>query len=802
MLQNYLKTTFRNLVKNSLFSAINIFGLATSLTAVFFIALFVIDELSYDKFHEKGERMYRVFWNSENPQTRVPYLMSKTLPEDFTQIEQAVSLTPLWGPGLTIPTYKVQSDDRTFEEKGFYAADSGFFEVFTFEFIEGDAETAFGNINSVVITESIAKKFFDKEAAIGKTLKVGDDENILAVSGVIKDIPDNSHFEFSFLVSYDLLKLISGPDYFEWGDFGHYVYLVLGENSNPKTLQSEMIDWSGKYIDWSESSLERLHAGSMGFELQALHDIHLNSDLRWELGTNGNMLYVNILIGAAIFILLVAIINFSNLFTASALDRSREVGVRKVLGSGKLALAKQIIAESIIFALLSGFLAAMAVCYGLPWFNSIAGKTISLMANNGMYMLVIPAVVLIGVVAGLYPSIYLSSFKILNALKNRIKANSKQTPVTRGLLILQFSVSAILLIGTIAIVKQVDFIKNHSLGFQQDQVIVLPLNSESLQSKYKTVKSKLTSIPGVVRATAVSNVPGKNFNQNPIRWVGGEEGETEDVSEYWVDEDFFTALEVGILKGRAFSEAYNDDQENNFIINEATAKLFDWEDPIGEELIWYHDDDPQKGKVIGVVNDFHVRSLKSEVSPLAFHVLPSEFNYLLVKVKPDNIDQTLNQISEEWRQFDEQSDFSYYFLSEEFQRQYEAENKLQSIIFIFSGLAVLIACLGLYGLTTYTTRQRKKEFSIRKVMGATLSSLVILVTRQFSIYIIMAYVLAVPISIWVVNEWMNNFAYKVELGFDLYLYSLVGIVLISFVTMSIQAIRSANSNPVDSLKSE
>ncbi|MBS0000858.1 MAG: ABC transporter permease, partial [Cyclobacteriaceae bacterium] len=737
---------FRNLLKNKEYTLINLLGLSVGIMSFLFILLWINDELSYDRFHEKSSRIYRIDWHSDNPQTRTPHPMTYTMVNDFAEVEDAVSLTPVWGAGLTQPDRLVKNGEIRFMENRIFAADTTFFRIFSFPLKSGNPKNCLTDVGSIVITESIAQKYFGDEDPMGKMITINFGFDVpFRITGIMKEIPDNSHFHFDFLLGYNTLKAVNTGDFFEWSDFGHYNYLLLGENADPRELERKMIGWAIPYLDWPETNLNQLKEGIIGFKLTPLEKIHLDSHIKWELETNGDIAYVYTFSALGIFILLIAIINYMNLSTARTAFRKVEIGVKKVLGASRKRLQAQFLLESVISTLGATLLAIILFeIFSVPLGN-IAQKNFELDYANPVTIILLLAVATgCGVLAGLYPAFILSGFQANSILKGggSVKRNR---PVFRNLLVVfQFAISIFLIIGTLTISKQIDFFQTKKLGFNSDQVIVVAIQDTLVLQNYESVKADLLTDHRIRKISAVSNIPGRRFNQNPIQWVSSEDSYP--CSEIRVDHDFVQSLDLKIISGRDFSVDRIHDVENVFIINEAAAKLYDWDDPVEEELIWYDDEMTRKGKIIGVVEDFHFQSLHTTIEPLILYVDPDDLNYFLIRLDASGIQETISYLEEKFTALDPENPFSYFFLDDDFSKLYVAEKRMQKVSGYFTVLAIIISCIGLFGLSAYSAERRTKEIGIRKVNGASSLGIIRMLSFEYIRWIMVAFVVAAPVG--------------------------------------------------------
>ncbi|MCP4726700.1 MAG: FtsX-like permease family protein [bacterium] len=801
MYKNYFKTTIRNIFKHKGYSAINVLGLSLGIACCLLIYLWVSDELSYDKFHEGWDSIYRIDWISENPQTRTPYNLTHLMTKDFPEVLSAVSLHPAISSGFSRSIFTVRYNDNRFDEQGVFLADTSFFSVFSFNLLKGDPETVLNDPMSIVITESIAEKYFGDEDPIGKIL-IFDDGYSLKVSGVMENIPEQSHIHFDFLYSYLLSKQLETGDWFDW-DWGHYNYIKLSEGTDHLSVEAKIPGLLRKYYNGSESFFQSIMDGRTGFKLTPLTDIHLRSDIKWELEQNGNIYYVYVFSASAIFILIIACINFMNLATARSLNRAKEVGLRKTVGAYKSTLIIQFLGESLVFSLLSIIVGVVMLGLTMPFFNELTGKAFT-MGNVldfdvllGMFSLLI----IVGLFSGSYPAFFLSSFNPVNVLKGDIQAGSRNTSVRKFLVHFQFSMAIILIIGTFIIKDQVSFLKNKDLGFNKDHVMVIRMKGESLRLRYKAIKTELLKHQSVISASAVSNVPGTQFNQNEIFWKSRED--EIDVSELRVDHDFFKTLDIKFAEGRGYSEEFPSDNNGNaFILNEAAANSFSWDTPVGKTISWDDDRGMRQSEVVGVAGDFHFKSLHESIQPMIFAILPGYFNYMLVRIDSNDMENTVNYVEEVWKTFDQSHTFEYTFLDEEYNRNYMGEDKMSSIFSVFSFLAIVIGCLGLLGLTSFVAEQRTKEIGIRKVLGSTIPGIILLMSKDFTRLVLAANLIAWPLAYFTMNNWLQNFAYRSDIDLLKFVYAAGLVLVITVITVGYHAVRAAKNDPVNALKYE
>jgi putative ABC transport system permease protein len=803
MLRNYLQVAFRYFYKSKVHTVINLLGLTLGITSVFLISLYVRQELSYDRFHDRAEDLYRIVWIDENPQTRTPHPMAQALVADFPEVESAVSLTPLFGSGLTIETHSFRNleKDERFDEARILAVDTTFFDVFSFPIVRGDPKTALKDVNGgVLLSESMARKYFGDTDPVGRQLAVDGDVHLVNVMGVFADVPANSHFQFDFLVSYVREKTLDGDDsFYSWADFGHYNYVRLRPGSDAKALEEKLLDWVTGYIPISPSDLRSLKASGFGFQVQPVTDIHLQSHLRWELGTNGNLESVYILAAAAVLILVIACLNFMNLTTAKSTERAKEIGIRKSLGAVRKQLTFQFIAESLIVALAAVFLSIVLVDLSLPFINRLTGTTLEV--SYAQYFVVLAALgAFIGILAGAYPALYLASAKPTLILKGQISPAGKPGSFRDIMIGFQFAMSTALIAGALIIYNQLDYLQNRPLGFDGDNVIVVPVKSESVSERFQQLKTELGRIEGVISVSAASNIPGRQFNQNNIAWAQVPEDEIA-TSECTVDADFFRTMKIDLKEGRVFDAAALADSTRTYVLNETAVRQLNLPNPVGSEINWLRDGPAQKGRVIGVVKDFHFQSLHEPVRPMLF-ALGDNFNFIVIRCEQTGIQDRIAAIQSVYRTVDNTFQFDYAFLDDQLQQQYENEKQLGAGIAVFSVIAVVVACAGLFGMALIMFSRKIKEISVRKVLGATTASLLFRLLRTYTTLVVIAGIVAVPITWWAMEKWLGNFNYRINVNPAFFVIAIGILLAVSWITLSYLTVKTTRLNPADTLKSE
>ncbi|MDN5215638.1 ABC transporter permease [Fulvivirgaceae bacterium BMA12] len=795
MLKNLLKVAVRNIVKEKSYSSINILGLTIGITCSIFLLLYIVDELSYDKYHENAENVYRVVSHIKEPDNEFTWAvaqipMAPALKEKFPEVKDAVRF---FGTGRTLFKY----EDKRFYEEDFYLADSTVFNMFSYDFIEGDPGTALDRPNTVVISLAIARKYFDTENAIGKTLAY-ENGDLLEVTGVIKNVPKNSHFSFDGLISRS-----SNPDrQGSWGNFGVFTYIQLPENYNPEDMQTN-------FKSILEENVAPIFASigiTINYELQKITDIHLHSKIQDEAEGGGDISYIYIFSAIAVFMIIIACINYMNLATARSVRRAKEVGIRKVMGSQRKQLIYQFLSESLILGVVAMLLSLFLVFLLLPFFNDVTGKYISfsyILQPN--ILLALGAVILIvGILAGSYPAFYLSGFKPVSVLKGKISSQGGNVGLRKTLVVLQFCISIFMLISTLVVYDQLNYMRNKDLGFNKDRLIRIEMPGRDLQATYPALRNLLNSNPMVLSTANSSTSPGNNIGK-VIFNVETNDGEMVErgVDFYAADYDYIPTLGMELVDGRNFSREILTDTAQSVLVNESMVKRMSWDQPIGKKFNLSNIGRPEVVKVIGVLKDYHQNSLYSEIEPLI--VIFSKLNYFTyIKIAGENLKEAIKSVEQDWKKINPEKPFQYSFLDESFDEQYKADEKRGQIFTIFSILTIVIACLGLLGLASFTTQQRTKEIGIRKVMGSSIQSIVVLVSKEFMMLTGLATLLAFAGAYFFLNNWLKTFVYRIELSDEIgtFLLSAVIAMGITLLTVSFHSLKAASINPVNSLRSE
>jgi len=781
MLQNYVKITLRNIRRHKIFSFINIAGLAIGIACCLLLLLWVQDELSFDLFHTKADSLYRVLEKSQHNEGE-SFSFTHPAPIGPTALTKASEIKDF---------VRVYSRNALiqFEKKGFSlrggVTDPSFYELFTFPLITGDAKIVFSSPKSVVLTKKTAGLLFGNQDPMGKTVEI-EDLGETIVTGVMEDIPTNSHFEFDFAVPMSLYEQ-AGYQMNNWGDarFSTYVQLNSGADVLKVTEKIRYLD----RVRWKDSTSE--------FSLQPLGRIHLyNPD-----GSPGAISYVYICSAVAVLILLIACINFMNLATARSVKRSREIGLRKVVGAQRIQIIRQLLGESILFTLISLAVAVSIVLTVLPAFNNLAAKTLKFdpISNLNILLGLLAITVLTGLLAGSYPAFFLSAFRPVKVLKSLVAPSSKSgAPLFRKAMVtLQFTLSIGLIIGTTIIYKQIHFMKYKDIGITKDNILCVKIND--LAKDHKAIKSELVQNPNILKMTATYFPPAyRSLGTRELdSWEGKQPGERFDMDLVFGDFDYLDTFEMEIVAGRDFSPEFSTDAGQADIVNESAVEAMGMQDPIGKSIAW----NLKPGKIIGVIKDFHISSLHREMGPLGIMVLPW-YNYLCFRIHPENVSGTMDFIKTTVQKFRPNQEITYKFLDEWIEARYRAEERMGTIIQYFTFLAILISCLGLLGLASFTAEQRTKEIGIRKVLGSTVSRIVLLLSKDFLKWVIAGNLIAWPLSYLLMKNWLQNFAYRTSI--EAWIFVLAGIVAlgIALITVSYQSLRAALANPIDALKYE
>ncbi|MES2328935.1 MAG: ABC transporter permease [Bacteroidota bacterium] len=804
MFRNYIKIALRNLWRRKTFSAINIAGLAIGIAVCFIILLFIQDELSYDRFNEKADRIVRISFNASINGGKInePHVMppvAQTLKKDYPEVEEATRLR-------TYGTPKVIYGTKIFKGASLAYVDSNFFQVFTITLLIGDKPTALLKPNSIVLTEETAKKYFGNTEPIGKILSLTNDGVLYTVTGIMEKIPTSAHFHFDMLGSMNSLQDAREQS---WLKSDYFTYLLLTKGYDYKKLEGKLPavvkTYMGPQIAQSMGlSLDQFHSkgNELGFALQPLTDIHLHSNGHYEIEPAGNAQYIYIFGAIAIFMLLIACINFINLSTAGASKRSKEVGVRKVMGSLRTDLIKQFLLESVLVTLLALIVTLILVQIALPEFNQLAGKNLALGFNSKTILPILTLTLLVGLLAGVYPAFFLSSFNPVRVLKSRFVPAGKTISLRSGLVVFQFFISVGLMIGTTVVYQQLKYIQNKQLGYDKEQLLVLN-NSWALGKNEQVFKNELLKDSRVLNIAISSYRPaGQTNSNNTLIYPDGKDNELTKILKYHIDEAYIPTMGMQLVQGRNFSKALSTDS-SGIIINEAAARSFGWgNSAVGHTITQadYNAGQKRDFTVIGVVKDFHFRSLHESIAPVIMALHPQWG--LIVKMKGSDANGLIATMKKQWAGFNTTEPFDYAFMDDLYNKTYIAEQKTGRILNIFALLTILVACLGLFGLATFTAEQRTREIGIRKVLGASASQITNMLSKEFIKLVLIACGIAFPVSYWTMHKWLQDFAYRVDISWWIFPVVSLAAIAIALLTISFQAIKAAIANPVNSLRNE
>ena len=795
MVSNYLKIALRNIKKHKGYSFINIAGLAVGMTCCILILLWVKDELSYDRYHKNADRIYRITYAEEIGDAYDHYGNSPfaAAPVFAAEVPGISAYTRLWQR-----TGLIKYAGNTFNEQDIFYVDSDFFEIFTYEFMEGDPAAALENPGSIVLTQDMAKKIFGNNSALGETLNLNADGDLI-VTGVVENVPRNSHFHFNYLVSTDTIQGRRAEFLDAWLVIAGWSYVLLDENVDAKMVERSL----APVVETHAGEDARRYGTKMFYYLQPLKDIHLRSNLDGEIEGNGDIRYVMVFSVIAIFILLIACINFMNLSTARSVNRGKEVGLRKVLGAYKKRLIVQFLTESIGFALISMILAINLVWLLIPAFNSLTGKEIpvssllSMVIFFGLFILV----VFTGFAAGSYPAFYLSSFQPIDTIRQKLQIRSRRSGFRNALVIVQFAISIVLIISTFIVLEQLSFMKNQKLGFKKEQVLAMYARGQGIAQQFEAFKNELKKNTDILEASFSNGIPGRTDTILTTFLEGQPDNVSYTFDYIFADYDFLKTYEIELLHGRDFSRDFGADKDGALLINETALSKLGWgEGALGKKIGFSRE---VMRPIVGIVKDFHYRSLKEVIGPLAIFLRPGQDIYLSMKMNTDDISRTLSHIERTWNTFEKERSFEYFFVDENFDALYHSEERLSQIITFFAFIAIFVACLGLFGLASYTAEQSTKEIGIRKVLGASAGSIVIQLTQGFLKWVLVANVIAWPVTYFVMSHyWLSHFPFRISVS----LITFAGAGLIAFgialATVSYQSIRAAFANPIDSLRYE
>lgn len=791
MIRNYLKIAWRNLYKQKAFSLIHILGLTMGITVCLMIFLYIMNEFSVDKFHKQGKNIYRVMRGFDPAKPRVPYLSGPYAPALLNDYPQDIKMAVRVSPQNNLVSF----GERAFNEKKVYAVDAGFFKLFTFPLLRGDASTALDNPNSVVLTQTTAKKYFGTvDNAMGKVVQFDKQLN-LKVTGVAKDVPSNSHLDFDLVMP--IANYTKNPGFNVWINNGLFVYVLLNEHSSQTALERRFTQFMDKYMG---KDMQKFGA-KFDLTLTPLNDIYFERYSAFDNVKHGDKMVVFIFISIAALIMLIACINFTNLATIRAVERSKEVGMRKVMGALRNHLIWQFIGESLMLALISCALSVGLLLVLMPSYNQLLGYDLTVSWNSlPIWLFLLGVILVVGFLAGSYPAIFMSAFSPIQALKGKLKLGKGGSIFRQGLVVLQFSISVMLIIGTIVIVNQMRYIKSKSLGYDKEQTLVIKIDNNDIYDHRKTFKDELQNSGAVSSVSLMSGEPGGFYDVHGFD-AEGQQANFMSRTEF-ADFEYVKTLGLKIIAGRDFSPAFATDTTNSVLINRTAAKELGCspQQAIGKWIKNKVRDDKRR-TVIGVVEDFNFLSLKENMDALV--ISPSEDRRVVViKLKAGNIPAAVAAVKDIYSKVASVYPFEYTFLDQKFDTTYKTDIRQQTMLTIFSGLAIFIACLGLFGLASFTAAKRTKEIGVRKVLGSSVQSILILISKDLLKPVLLATVIAMPIGYYCMNKWLQSFAYKTPLHWWIFVLAAFITFIIAVFTISFQSLKAAMMNPVRSLRSE
>ena len=785
MFKNYIKVALRNTIRHKGYSFINIAGLAIGMACCVILYLYIQNELSYDRFHKNADQIYRVITQSENngqvnriAKTAAP--LGPALRNDFPEVIQAVRL------GKNV--FKVLHQKKRYYEQIFFV-DPEIFGLFSFPLISGDPDTVLTDPYSLVISEKMAKKYFGEANPVGKILNI-ENRRDFRITGVLKDVPANSHLQFDFLAPFT--DFVS-RNLNEWGMSNYYTYALLAKGFSLDEFDRKIPDFVEKY-----RGKDTRYVYKVRYVLQSITRIHLHSHIRLEISPNSDIKNIVIFAFVALFILLIACFNYLNLSTARYALRAKEVGMRKVIGARRAQIISQFMGETLMLSLISVILTLVLIELFLPLFNSIAGNELKsdYFENPAVLVFLVGIVVVVNLISGIYPALKISTFQPVRALKGGFQDGARTPMMRRILVISQFSISGLFLIATVVFFRQLNYVKNAELGFGKEHVVMIPIKEVEILKKRDTLKQEFQKNPDVLSVCLTSFFPGRKMWYQSYWYEGVQEG-GDKIHWIAVDPDFLDTFQIELLAGRNFGKDFLTDKQNVYLLNEAAVKKIGWANPLGKqfEIIG-------KGPVVGVVKDFHFFSLHQKIEPLALLIYPEGYEFFSVRIRPDSMPRTLAFLGDTWKIFAEEQPFEYSFLDQDYDKLYRTESRLTKIFSSIVLLSVFVACLGLFGLASFTIERRTKEIGIRKVLGASATNLYFVLSKEFAYCVLIANLISWPLGYFFMTRWLRNFAYRIDIGLSPFLLSAFLALLIGLLTISYQTIKTALANPAEVLRYE
>lgn len=792
MIRNLLKIAIRNILKDKAYSAINILGLTIGITCSMFLFMYILDELSYDRYHKNADNIYRVISNIKEPDNAFTWAVAQIplgdeLRDNYPEVENVVRF-------IYTPRSLYKNNDIQFYETGFYLADSTVFDMFSYQFLSGDPQTALDDPFSIVLTKSVATKYFGNEEALNKSLQNQQGEQF-KVTAVVEDVPLNSHFRFDALISRRTRDFRGS-----WGNFGVFTYIQLPTGYDLSKMQASLDTIIKERVD----PIFTQYGISIKYALQPITEIHLYSKIQDEAEAGGDISYVYIFAAVACFMLLIACINYTNLATARSANRSKEVGIRKVMGSQRKQLILQFITESVVLTIIALCVSLLLIYALLPFFNDLANKKLpfTYITQPPVLLGLLLIVVTVGVAGGSYPAFYLSGLNPVSVLKGKLAVKGGSVFFRKSLVVLQFSISIFMLVSTFIVFSQLEFLRNKDLGFDKQRLIRINLTGNDARRNAQALITRLDQNPLVEEAALADASPGSNIGKVLFQ-VEDNEGKMVDrgVDFFGAGYDFVTTMGMKIVEGRNFSRDVVSDTTHGALVNEAMVRRMGWDDPIGKRFVVTGDE--VEKRVVGVVADYHQNSLYDAIEPLMI-ILDDEGRFVFVRTQEGDVRESLASIEKVWNEINPSNPFEYQFLDQDFDSQYKADEKRSQIFTAFSGLTIIIACLGLLGLAAFTTEQRTKEIGVRKVIGASVNSLIILISGEFILLVGIGTLISFPAAWYFTDAWLQNFAYRIQLTNEwmTFLSSASLAFVITFFTVGFHVLRAATANPVNALRDE
>ena len=798
MLRNFVLIAIRNFSRQKLYSFLNMLGLTSGITASILLFLYIQDELTYDRVHHKADRIYRVNTSAKVQDTELNAAltmapMGPVLKNDYPEVQYFTRI-------ITIGKELVKRGDQKFYEEGFVLADSSIFEIFDLTLRSGDPKTALVAPNSLVLTESLARKYFGSEDPMGKELKTGGDESVKTITGVMKDPFPNTHIKPSAIISYSSIP-VEGRS--QWGNINDHVYILLPEGYDYRLLEAKLPDVYDKYV----SELFSQFGATASFSLTPFTDIHLHSDLEGEMEAPGSMAYLFIFGAIGFFVLLIASINYMNMATAQATTRAKEVGIRKVMGSHRAQLGWQFVIESVIITTISAVFSMIVAFFLLPSFNDLTDKQIPLdfylYPNVWIGFLLI--ILFVGTVSGSYPAFYLSSFRPAQILKGRMASRSGNATLRKSLVVAQFSISLFMIVCTWIVFDQLNYVNTKDLGFNKEQVIRITLSGQDVRDRYSILRNKLLQHPSIESVGSGNSTPGgQNLN---VQGISVESADGTMVSKVfqtiYANQDYLSTLQIPVVSGRDFMQNVGRDTSDAIIVNETMVKEMGWDEPLGKRFAIIINDklETREAKVVGVIRDFHMRSLQEAIHPMVVRMSLNN-GQMILRVRQEDMSGVLDYVATAWEELVPEKPLEYKFLSADFEESYAEEQRKGRLFALFSGLTVLIACMGLFGLASYNAELRKKEIGIRKAIGAGHTDILVLMSREFLRLVAISMVFAFPFAYYFMTDWLQAFSYRVDIRVLTFVLSAMITMVIALLTVGYHSLRSALSSPALYLKDE